>query len=576
MAGGQFLTIATNSPYHPHLPPRPKLPVAVEVSTNKPTGSRQIVTLRKDADLDGLLKELGINPRHKYRHAFNGFAHELDEKTIAKLKKDSRVIAVEADGDMMPAVLPGTIYGTIDLTKTQIDSTGITRMGLHSFPVRHQNGKDNRINVHVAVLDTGVAWDHPDLNVVDAEGFADQGWNGYDWSGHGTHVSGIIGALDNGFGVVGVAPGASIWDLQVIGVTNSSWANFIAACEFIVTNSDYISVANASIQGNGITQVPVYSVRQAIQAILAKGVVFVTSAGNGSQDIYGGSNGSFGVYDTNNVLISGSSSDYYPASAPEALCVSAMDPGFETFANFSNYSLSDAGSQTLLFSPGNGIAVAAPGVNIVSTYCDPSTNFALGYAIMSGTSMAAPHAAGLAALYIAANGRATNEAGVLKIDQTLINTGLPQSYWGTNTNGAPWNARILTSNSYNATYITAYLARGNLEPLAYPWTGPVRASFQDPGAGTNSVGGAAYGTEAWVPLPQFTSHKKATNGVQLSFNAVPGYNYIAQYTSSFSKSNQWTGFSTNAGSGYVTNVTVIVPSTNLGTRFYRLLRQPAP
>ncbi|MEJ2050768.1 MAG: S8 family serine peptidase [Calditrichota bacterium] len=146
-------------------------------------------------------------------------------------------------------------------------------------------------------------------------------------------------------------------------------------------------------------------------------------AGNDGQDVYG-ADGQFGTSD-----------DFIPAAYPEVAAISALADadgqpggtggstsygGDDSFASFSNYSASVAPGNPVT-SPGKAIDLILPGVDILSTYMNG------GYAIASGTSMASPHATGLAALYIAAHGRATSASGVYSIRQALIDNGVAQS-----------------------------------------------------------------------------------------------------------------------------------------------------
>ena len=205
------------------------------VSTDAPPPGL-IVTLRPDADPDAVVREFHLQPTHVYHYALKGFAASIETTTVQQLRLDPRVATVEADGEIVQC--------------GQTNSTGILRMNITNFPVAHINGQDHRINVDVAVLDTGIQTNHPDLNVVQAVGFADPGLNGDDWSGHGTHVAGIIGTLDNDFGVVGVAPGVRLWSVQVIGPKEHKWSDFIAGCDYVAANADKIAVANASLSGS--------------------------------------------------------------------------------------------------------------------------------------------------------------------------------------------------------------------------------------------------------------------------------------------------------------------------------------
>jgi subtilisin family serine protease len=503
---------------------------------NNPTGL-QIVTLRREADLDGMIKEFALNPRHRYRHALNGFAAPLDAATIQKLKQDKRVLAVEPDGQ---TVLCGQTY-----------PAGITRMGLTNFPVAY-SGTNHWLNVVVAVMDAGIQLDHPDLNVCNHVGFADipegsPGYDGDDGNGHGTHVGGIIGAIgaidpSNGTEVLGVAPGVCLWSVQVIGTAGSgTWANFILGCDYIATNADQIEVVNASLTGSPNSASPYTAIHTAVSNLVSLGIVFVAAAGNNFGDIAG--DGDYGGPD--NIL---------PAALPEVMAVSAMDPNptetngspnplFDTIwylSNYSTYPKPPISTNPLInnvIGPGAGMDVSAPAVNILSTWIGSS------YAFDTGTSMASPHAAGLVALYIAANGRAKTVQDVVNIRQTIVNYSEPQSQWQ-----PQWNDN---SSFYCGSGVPCTEdPDGNPEPLAYP-------------------------SEAWVPVPNFTSESMTAQGFQLGFQTVPGYAYTVQSTASLNSSNSWATLASTNGTGSLTTVTVTDPTPGM-MQFYRLLRQPAP
>ena len=298
------------------------------------------------------------------------------------------------------------------------------------------------MDVGVAILDTGIDLDHPDLPPVvggkhywsvttgkpsNRGSFEDDNYD--DDEGHGTHVAGTIAALDNGvdingIDVVGVAPGARLWAIKILNSNGSgSFSDIIKGIDFVTANAANIQVANMSLSGQG----RLVSLHTAIQASVAAGVVYVVAASNDSMDVYGPD----GTYGTND--------DVIPASYPEVATISAMgdtdgqdggvgantsyETGDDTFASFTNFS-SNVVAGNFVTSPGAAIDVAGPGVDILSTY--PGG----GYAIGSGTSMASPHVAGLAALEVAANGRALNAAGVYQIRQALIDSAQAQADWG--------------------------------------------------------------------------------------------------------------------------------------------------
>jgi subtilisin family serine protease len=481
------------------------------VTTNPPP--MEIVVCTKTADVSGLLTQYGLTPKFTYHLAFNGFAAPMDDATAGKLMQDSRVISVEHDAPVVPA--------------DQYIGAGFIRMGISNFPVAHIDGGDHRINVNVAVLDTGIQTNHPDLNGVTNVDFTESGNNGEDWNGHGTLVAGIIGALNNNIGVVGVAPGVNLFDLEGLGPINSNWTTILAAVEYILVNPQLnIEVVNCSFIGT--TTAPYGAINLAFQELVNAGVVVVAAVGNSTLDI-AGQDGVFGTDD-----------DILPAALPQVMAVSAMNPTNDTIASFSNFSQIprtnnfsfNPNSTNDVFSPGGAIDVAAPGVNILSTYTNS------GYAFQSGTSLACPHVVGLVALYIAANGRPTNAAGVYAIRQAIINNSLPQSQWMPN--GQPFNSVSNPTGDPDT----------NHEPLAMP-------------------------SLNWVPPPFISGAGKVLDGFQVGFSAVPGYDYTVQSATALGSSILWTNLSTISGNGFVAPASVT--DTNLNSSgFYRLSRQPSP
>ena len=116
----------------------------------------------------------------------------------------------------------------------EIMPTGIQRVFAPDNPALDIDGADDaRVDVDVAVIDTGIQLDHPDLNVVGGTNcvtfFATCGSGWSDGNGHGTHVAGTIGALDNGVGVVGIAPGARLWSVRVLGNNGTGTTSQIVA-----------------------------------------------------------------------------------------------------------------------------------------------------------------------------------------------------------------------------------------------------------------------------------------------------------------------------------------------------------
>jgi subtilisin family serine protease len=365
---------------------------------------------------NALARAHGFAPRHVYEVALKGFAARLPAPVAEMLALDPDVAYVEQDV-YVQTQLHGNNYQTL--------TEGVDRIDADLNATANIDYVDDRVDVDIAIIDTGIDLDHPELNVVFNRNFNNSSKSGDDDNGHGTHVAGSAAALDNNRGVVGVAPGARLWALKVLDRRGSgSFADVIAGIDFVTANAAEIEVANMSLGGTGRLD----SLRTAIQNSVAAGVVYVVAAGNSSRDVYG-----------NDGIFEGSKNDdFIPAAYPEVAAISAMGDtdgfsggigdntsygtGDDTFASFTNFSRSVVAGNPVT-SSGAAIDLAAPGVDIMSTYKDGM------YAQMSGTSMASPHVAGAAALYIAANVRAYDAAGVAAIRQALINMAEPQSEW---------------------------------------------------------------------------------------------------------------------------------------------------
>lgn len=225
--------------------------------------------------------------------------------------------------------------------------------GITAFDLPKAWSKSRGQGVRVAVLDTGVDLDHPDLvqNIVPGFNFVSPGKEPWDDNQHGTHVAGIIAAANNEIGMVGVAPEAKIVPVKVLdGSGNGTLTNVAKGIRWAVNegSADLICMSLGSPN-------PVQEVRKAIQYALSRKVVCFVAAGNA------------GV--TKEV--------YYPANYPETIAIGSIDE------NLSRSSFSNTGSN---------LDFMAPGGRILSTVPD---NW---YAVLSGTSMAAPFAAGVAAL----------------------------------------------------------------------------------------------------------------------------------------------------------------------------------
>ncbi|MFO7551493.1 MAG: S8 family serine peptidase [Haliea sp.] len=352
-----------------------------------------------------------------YENVLQGFSISVPAAAVAGIRRNPNVLSIEPD-------LAVTTFG-------QLVPTGIDRSLANREALSINGTDDYRVDTDVAVLDTGIDVDHPDLNVVGGANclyttsgppsrrtaYCEDTETGDDDHYHGTHVAGTIAALDNGIGVVGVAPGARLWAVKVLDSEGAgSLSGIIAGIDWVVSQGT-IEVINMSLGGSGSSG----AMDQAIANAVASNVTVVVAAGNSNTDAAG----------------------FTPANAPDAITVSALAdfdglPGAlstptcrsdqdDTLADFSNWGAVD---------------IAAPGVCILSTI-----PVGLGsYGTISGTSMAAPHVAGAAAI-LASNGQ-----GPQAIRTTLLTSG--NDDW-TDDSGDGVKEPLLDISTFTPTFVAA-------------------------------------------------------------------------------------------------------------------------
>lgn len=366
----------------------------------------------------------GVQVERVFTRALRGYTARMTAKAAGRVAADPRVRAVTLDRRISAA--------------TQETPPGIARVGAPLSSTRAGNGAGD-VDADIAILDTGIDFDHPDLNVAGGTDCVSTGLFGGpllaeeaslgadpspspepltepedydDLRGHGTHIAGIAAARDNGVGVVGVAPGARLWAVRVLDARgNGSLSTLICGIEWVTAHADVIDVANMSLSGlDPDLGCQDGALHEAICSSVAAGVTYTVAAGNSGKD----------------------AEDYSPASYSEVITVSALAdfdgkpgglgenpaplscPGTDDeFAPFSNF--------------GPDVDLIAPGVCINSTWMRG------GYAELSGTSQAAAHAAGAAALYLASHPDATPA----QVRSALVAAGTQDWFTETDPDGRP-------------------------------------------------------------------------------------------------------------------------------------------
>lgn len=351
--------------------------------------SRKIVVFKKsfyrESSQASLLKESGAL-KIKSLKLINGTVAHLSPQTERILKSKDEVLRIDEDFFIHTAQVQSKNNGKkVQDQPPQEFPWNMLMIGANLAWPQTQG-----TSIRVAVIDTGIDLDHPDLydNIKGNINIIKEKKTGDDDSGHGTHVAGIVAAVDNFVGVIGVGPKIDLYAVKVLDKKGRGWlSDLIDALDWCIGNDiQVINMSLGSLQDN-------LSFHEAVTNAYQAGITLIAAAGN-----YGQEGGDIS----------------YPARYPETIAVSSVD----RFGNLDPFS-----------SRGAEIDFAAPGVEVRSTFIDGS------YLFLSGTSMAAPHVTGTVALILSTvprNRFDANKNGIwdpseilMKLKLTAQSLGLP-------------------------------------------------------------------------------------------------------------------------------------------------------
>ena len=320
-----------------------------------------IVVLKDDFlssvnSLAGKVQSEGATVEHIFNHVLPGFAVNVpNDAVLETIMQNPNVDYVQPDVKVK--------------VFAQSLPTGVDRIDGDLSSTKSGDGSGS-VNADIAILDTGIDLNHPDLNVYKQVTFVPGTSNGNDDDGHGTAVAGVAAAKDNSQGVVGVAPGARLWAIKVLdsnGMGSSS--NIIKGIDYVTEHAEEIDVVNLSFGAVGKNDALHNAIIRSVQA----GVTYAAAAGNEGMD----------------------ASNVFPASYPEVIAVSAIVDTDGKCGGISTIGTTAGKDDTLASFSNYGpvVDLAAPGVIVKTTTIEDS------YMSFSGTSAATAHVTGAVALY---------------------------------------------------------------------------------------------------------------------------------------------------------------------------------
>jgi subtilisin family serine protease len=342
-------------------------PVLSAADASRAIEGQYIVVLEEGSNPRSVAAVAGVSPRFVYTAALNGFSAELNEGQLRALRHNPNVAFIEQDQEVsLAATQTGATWG--------LDRTDQRNLPLSTWFTYLNTG----LGVNAYIIDTGIRFDHVDFGGRASKGFdaVTAGGTAADCQGHGTHVAGTVGGL-----TWGIAKAVTLKAVRVLDCNGSGTNSGVAAgMDWVTANHVKPAVANMSLGGGAST-----AIDAATNGMIDAGVTVVVAAGNGN--IFG---------------IAQNACNYSPARVPNAITVGATT-STDAKASYSNY--------------GTCLDVFAPGSSITSASHSSTT----GSKALSGTSMASPHVAGVAALHLQGSPAATPQ----QVRDAIVNDATP-------------------------------------------------------------------------------------------------------------------------------------------------------